>query len=94
MDLEAFRHLESAGKVGIVSEVPPVRSVQVSAYAGSRGEEEPRRLEVGGRELAVVEIVDRWQEPHGRFFRVRTGDGETHLLLCREADGTWWLVTR
>ena len=67
--------------------------VHVFAYSGASGEEEPRAIDVGGRRLAVLRISSRWREPEGRFFRVLCEDGEVRLLLCREPDLSWWLVT-
>ncbi len=68
--------------------------IRVAAWSGSRGEEEPRRFELEGRELEVVEILDRWREPHGRAFRVRAGDGQSYLLFCQEPELRWWLMGR
>jgi len=66
--------------------------VEVVAYSGSRGEEEPRAVLLGGRELLVREVLRRWLEPTGRFFSVATDDGHVHLLHCRDSDQSWWLV--
>ncbi len=52
---------------------------------------EPRRLSLDGREL-VLEVIERWREPQGRFFRVRDDDGELHLLVVDD-DGSWWIRT-
>jgi len=35
--------------------------VKVDCYAGYRGEETPRRFEIGGRRVRVVEVIDRWE---------------------------------
>jgi hypothetical protein len=67
--------------------------VEVVAYAGYRGEQEPRALIVGGERIEVAEIVDRWLEPRARCFRVRTADGAVHRLrydldeLCWRSGG-------
>ena len=35
--------------------------VQVECYSGHRGEETPRRFQIGGRRVEVVEVIDRWR---------------------------------
>jgi len=66
--------------------------IEVVAYSGSSGEEEPRQLRLAGRSSAVERILDRWREPGGRYFRVLTDDRHVHLLVCRDADLSWRLV--
>lgn len=66
--------------------------IRVRAYAGATGEEEPRTVTIEDENLAVEEILDRWREPGGRFFRVRLAGGRRLLLCCREPDLSWWLV--
>ena len=70
-----------------MDELVPTR---VEAYCGGRGEEEPRALEIDGRRLEIDAIEGRWQEPEGRFFRVRAV-GRSHVLFCRTGDLSWWL---
>lgn len=65
-------------------------SVRVRCYAGYRGEETPREVVTGGRELEVLEILDRWLEPGRRCFRIRTQDGVA-LLVHEEARDRWQL---
>lgn len=66
--------------------------VRVECYAGHRGEETPRRLALGRREVAVAEVVDRWLGPDHRYFKVRGDDGATYLLRHDPDEGTWELV--
>ncbi len=54
--------------------------VRVDCYAGYRGEETPRRLEIDGRRVEVVEVIDRWFGPDHRYFKV-LGDDEAVYLL-------------
>lgn len=65
-------------------------TVQVRCYAGYRGEETPREVVTGGRELEVLEILDRWLEPGRRCFRIRTEDGVA-LLVHEEVRDRWRL---
>ena len=69
----------------------PLEPAQVHAHAGGRGEEEPRSFEWAGARLEVREILVRWREPGGRYFRVVAEDGTRYLLVCREPDLNWWL---
>ena len=68
------------------------RPLEVVAYSGARGEEEPRTLFLDGVPLEVRAILERWAEPEGRFFRVAVGGERMHLLFCRDPDLTWWLI--
>jgi len=70
-------------------EGPPI---EVRAYSGAFGEEEPRALRLGKSWCEVREILERWAEPGGRFFRVSADDGRVYLLFCREPDLEWSLV--
>ena len=69
--------------------------IAVTAYSGSRGEETPRSFTLFGEQVEVIEIVERWVEEdflerkRRRFFRVRGGDGYTHILCHDEIRGTW-----
>jgi hypothetical protein len=67
-------------------------AIRIGAYCGAEGEEEPRTVEIRGLSLPVDEILERWREPRGRYFRVLLGDGSVHLLLCRAEDLSWWRV--
>ena len=42
-------------------------AVDVECYAGSRGEEAPRRFKLGDRLAEVEAVVARWQTPEFRF---------------------------
>jgi hypothetical protein len=70
--------------------VPPLPDViQVECYAGYRGEQEPRRFVASGVTVEVVEIVDRWQGPDHRCFKLRGNDGAVHLLRHDEVADMW-----
>ncbi len=61
----------------------------VDCYAGYRGEETPRRLELDGRRVEVVEVIDRWLDPDHRCFRVRGDDGTVYVLRHAERADRW-----
>jgi hypothetical protein len=65
--------------------------LKVDCYAGYRGEETPRRLEIDGRRVEVVEVIDRWYGPDHRYFKVRGDDGAVYLLRADDPAGRWEL---
>lgn len=72
--------------------------IEVRCYAGGRGDEIPRALLLGGREV-TVRVKRSWiEEPAGssgiarrRMFRVRLEDGR-RCQLAQEPDGSWTLA--
>ena len=67
----------------------PPDVVRVECYAGYRGEQEPRRFHARGLVIEVIEIVDRWQGPNHRYFKVEGSDDGAHLLRHDEVSGVW-----
>jgi hypothetical protein len=69
--------------------------VEVRCYAGGRGDETPRALLFGGREV-TVRVERAWvEEPVGssaaerrRVFQVRLENGR-RCRLAQESDGSW-----
>ena len=55
-------------------------AVHIDCYAGSRGEETPRRFRLGDRLVEIEVVVERWQTPDQSGFRARTAAGETYVL--------------
>ncbi len=66
--------------------------IEVACYAGYRGEETPRRLTLGGRAVAVVEVLDRWYGPDHRYFKVAGDDGAIYILRHEPPTGSWRLT--
>jgi hypothetical protein len=70
--------------------------VRVTAYSGSRGEETPRALVLGGKRIEVVEIQESWiEEGVGdrrtrRFFKVKGSDGGIHKIFYDEKTAEWY----
>ena len=64
----------------------------VDCYAGYRGEETPRRFTLKGQFVEVEAVVDRWQTPDQRGFRVRTAAGENYTLQQDVRSGVWELT--
>ena len=70
----------------------PSLTVSVACHAGYRGEETPRRFEMGTRTVEVAEVVDRWLAPDHRYFKVRGSDHATYVLRHDVASDMWELV--
>lgn len=66
-------------------------TVSVESHAGHRGDEYPRRFQMGGRSLEVVEVLDRWISPQRRYFKLRADDGGIYILHHDEQAG-WGLT--
>ncbi len=66
-------------------------NVKVDCYAGYRGEETPRRIEIDGRRVEVVEVIDRWHGPDHRYFKLRGDDGAAYVLRHDESAECWAL---
>ena len=66
--------------------------LKVDCYAGHRGEETPRTLELGGRVVHVVEVVDRWFGPDHRYCKLLGDDGAVYLLRVDDTAHRWELV--
>jgi len=63
--------------------------IKVQCYAGYRGEQEPRSFVLGERSIPIMEIIDRWFSPDGRYFKVQAYDGTVYILHHLEASGEW-----
>lgn len=70
----------------------PAFEVQVECYAGYRGEQEPRRFRLGGRDIEVREILDRWLDPAHRYFKIR-GDDDATYILRHDTLADHWEIT-
>ena len=72
--------------------------VEVDCYAGGRGDETPRAVLLGGREV-TLRVERCWiEEPVGssggerrRLFQVQLEDGR-RWRLAQEPDGSWTLA--
>jgi hypothetical protein len=67
-------------------------ALQVECHAGHRGEETPRALVIGGRRIAVVEVLDRWLAPDHRYFKVEGDDGDVYILRHSSVADSWELT--
>ena len=69
-----------------------MQALQVIAYAGHRGEQEPRTLVIDGERLDVLGIDDRWYDQDGRYFKAAASDGRIYLIRCDARDSSWSLI--
>ena len=67
-------------------------AIDVECYAGHRGEQTPRTLILGGRRIAVAEVLDVWLSPDHRYFKLRGADGGTYLIRHDERSNDWELT--
>ncbi len=66
-------------------------AVAIDCYAGSRGEETPRRFTVENQLVEIRTVVDQWRTPDHRYFRVRTAASEICTLRHDVKSGVWKL---
>lgn len=66
--------------------------IRVECYEGYRGQERPQRLMFGRRQVAVVEIVDRWLDPEHRYFKVLGDDDGLYIIRYDVLEDRWELT--
>lgn len=75
------------------------KKIDVHAYAGYRGEEEPRSFLLDKERIEVKEILSLWIEEdeegsRKRFFKVKGSDGFQYMLSYNEDTHEWFLRQR
>jgi hypothetical protein len=66
--------------------------IEVECIADEHGERLPWRFFFGGREVTVVEVLDRWPSEARRYFKLR-GDDEGIYMLCNDVEQGDWELT-
>ena len=66
--------------------------IEVECYAGYRGEETPRRMRMGRREIEVEAVLDRWLAPEYRYFKLRGDDQAVYIIRHDVGSDCWELV--
>ncbi len=66
--------------------------VWVACHAGYRGEETPRGFSLGGRRIAVIDVIDRWLAPEHRYFKLLGDDGNVYILRHDTGQQRWELT--
>ena len=67
-------------------------SLEVTCYAGYRGEETPRTFLIHERRVEVVDVIDRWLSPQYRYFKVRGSDDNTYVIRHSNSTRSWELI--
>ncbi|MFC1579377.1 hypothetical protein ACFL4N_00520 [Thermodesulfobacteriota bacterium] len=66
--------------------------VSVMGYSGYRLNERPLSFVLDGRELQVVNIIDRWHGEDYEYFKLLADDGRVYLLKWDRLDDAWFVV--
>jgi hypothetical protein len=72
--------------------------INVTSYAGYRGEEMPRSFMIDSRSIEVEEVARMWTEEDRitrrkkRFFRVKGRDSHRYVLYNDEESMAWYLT--
>jgi hypothetical protein len=66
--------------------------IQVQWHSGEQGEIVPERFSLGGHEVQVSEVVDRWPGSGYGYVKVR-GDDRGCYILRHEEGAKRWSVT-
>jgi len=66
--------------------------IQVSCYAGYRGEQTPRRLQLGSRRIQVLRVLDQWLAPDHRYFKLRGDDSADYIIRHDMTSMRWELI--
>jgi len=69
-----------------------VLRIGVECYAGYKGEETPRTIVLGGRRIAVADVIDRWLAPDHRYFKIRGDDDHLYIIRQDVESGDWMLT--
>ncbi len=64
----------------------------VECYAGYRADERPTALTLGGRRIAVHEILDRWLGEDHAYFKVVGEDGALYVIRQDLDRNSWELI--
>jgi len=52
----------------------------------------PRSLDLGGRRIDVVEMIDQWYGADYRYVKVKGSDGGIYILRFNEIRDEWALI--
>jgi hypothetical protein len=67
-------------------------TVAGECYAGHRGEETPRVILLGDRQIEVAAILDQWLAPDHRYFKFADRAGDTYIVRHDTMTGRWELT--
>jgi hypothetical protein len=69
-----------------------IMQIQVTCYAGYRGEETPRIISFRSREVAVKKVLDRWLDPAHRYFKILGDDKGIYIIRHNMDSWDWELI--
>lgn len=64
----------------------------VDTYSGYRADERPVAIRLGGRRIAVREILDRWYGEGHAYFKLTGEDGTVYIIRQDRSADTWELI--
>jgi len=65
--------------------------IHVDAYSGYKASERPSQFVLDEQIYQITAVLDQWYEPAATYFKVRTVEGKTYLLLYDEETDEWVL---
>ena len=89
LDKTYRQRVAEAAATAYTWKVSDALAVAVDCYAGSRGEETPRRFTFENRLIEIRTVVERWQTPDHRYFNVSTAARERYTLRQDVRSGVW-----
>jgi hypothetical protein len=63
--------------------------IAVETYSGYKADERPVAFTLGDKKYRVVDLVDRWYDPSGDYFKVKAVDGGVYILR-HDREGDFW----
>lgn len=66
--------------------------LSVEAYSGYKADERPVAFRLGGRRIAVREILDRWYGEDHAYFKLTGEDGTVYIIRQDRSSDTWELI--
>lgn len=67
----------------------PEKNIAVNAYSGFKGNERPVSFIIKGREIIVLDVMERWLEPDKDYFKVLANDGRLYTLSWNREKDIW-----
>jgi hypothetical protein len=68
-----------------------LKTIRVSSYSGYKVNERPMKFTFRGRELTVLELLDRWYGIDHSYFKVLADDSKIYLIRYNQHDDLWTL---
>lgn len=65
--------------------------IYVDAYSGHQANERPARFHLDDVTYDVADIEERWRQPNGDYFKVRTANAKRYVLRHEPHTGEWTL---